>query len=71
MDANLGSSIVGTFVEAIGGVAKGIATTVVDVFDTVFLTADGNISSLAIYGLVFGAIGLGIFLVRKFTSKVG
>ena len=67
----MGASIVSTFTEAIAGVATGIATTVVDVFNAVCVAEGGGISNIAIWGLVFGGIALATGIVRKFTSKVG
>ena len=67
----MGASIVSTFTDALSGVATGIANTVVDVFNAVCVTAEGEISNIAIWGLVFGGIALAAGIVRKFTSKVG
>lgn len=67
----MGSEIVSTFVEAVKGIASGIAGTFVDVFNAVAVNSEGGLSNLAIWGLVLGAVGLGTFVVRKFTSKVG
>ena len=67
----MGAEIVSTFVEAVKGVAGGIAGTIVDTFNAVAVNSEGGLSNLAIWGLVLGAVGLGTFVVRKFTSKVG
>lgn len=67
----MGSEIVSTFVEAVKGIASGIAGTFVDVFNAVAVNPEGGLSNLAVWGLVLGAVGLGTFCVRKFTSKVG
>ncbi len=67
----MGSEIVSTFVEAVKGIASGIAGTFVDVFNAVAVNPEGGLSNLAVWGLVLGAVGLGTFAVRKFTSKVG
>ena len=67
----MGESIVSTVVEAIKGVASGVASTVVDVFNAVCVNSEGGISNLAIWGLVIGSLGIGFGIVRMFTRKVG
>lgn len=67
----MGGEIVSTFTEALGGLGTGIANTAVDVFNAVVVNTEGGLSNLAIFGIVMGCIGLGTFLVRKFTAKVG
>ena len=64
-------NIVSTFTSAVSEFAEGIGTTVVDLFDKVFVTADGNLSNLAIWGITFGAISLVLGLVHTFTRKAG
>ena len=65
----MGSEIITTFVEALSSLASGLASTVVATFDAVMMTSDGKLSNLAIYGIVFLAVSLGIGLVKKFSSK--
>ena len=67
----MGSEIVTTFVEAVKGIAGGFASTIVDTFNAVAVNSEGGLSNLAIWGLVLGAVGLGTFVVKKFTGKVG
>ena len=66
----MGSQIVSTFTEAFNGITSGIASGVVETFNSVFISGDG-LSNIAIWGLVTGAVALGIGLIRKFTSKAG
>lgn len=66
----MGSSIVTTFTEAFTGITSGIASGVVDTFNAVFMDGEG-LSNIAIWGIVMGAVALGIGLIRKFTSKAG
>lgn len=68
---SIGSQIVGTFVEAISGVVSGVTSAVTEGFNNLIVNANGNISNLAIWGLVFGGIGLVVGIVRHFTRKVG
>lgn len=68
---SVGSQIVSTFVEAISGVVEGVTSAVTSGFNNLIVTTSGNISNLAIWGLVFGGIGLVIGIVRRFTRKVG
>lgn len=69
--ASVGSQIVSTFVEAISGVVEGVTSAVIDGFNGLIVTEAGNLSNLAVWGLVFGGIGLVVGIVRRFTSKVG
>lgn len=64
-------NIVSTFVDAIQGVAIGIASTVTDVFNSIVVTEAGVLSNLAIWGLTFGAIGLVVGICKLFTRKAG
>ena len=67
----MGSEIVSTFVDAVKGIASGIAETFVDTFNAVCVNSEGGLSNLAIWGLVLGAVGVATFAVKKFTGKVG
>lgn len=65
----MGAEIITTFTEALSSLASGVASTVVATFDAIMMTTDGKLSNVAIYGIVFLAVSLGIGLVRKFTAK--
>lgn len=65
----MGAEIITTFVEALSSLASGLASTVVATFDAVMMTSDGKLSNLAIYGIVFLAVSLGIGIVKKFSGK--
>ena len=65
----MGAEIITTFTTALSSLASGVASTVVATFDSVMMTSDGKLSNLAIYGIVFLAVSLGIGLVKKFSSK--
>lgn len=67
----MGAEIVSTFTTAFTDLCSGVAGGVVDTFNTVFMTTDGKLSNLAIWGIVFGAVGLGLAIIRKFTAKAG
>ena len=67
----MGSEIVTTFTDAVKGFASGVAGAIVDTFNAVCVNTEGGLSNLAIWGLVLGAVGIGVGLVRKFTAKVG
>ena len=64
-------NIVETFTGAFTSMAEGIGTGVVDLFNSVFVNSEGNLSNLAIWGITFGAVGLVLGLVRAFTRKAG
>lgn len=67
----MGAEIITTFTEALSSLASGVASTVVTTFDAVMTNSEGGLSNLAIYGIVFLAVSLGIGLVRKFSAKAG
>ena len=60
-----------TVVEAFKGLASGIASTTVTVFNSLFVNEQGGISNLAIWGLVAMGIAAGFGLVKLFTRKLG
>lgn len=68
---SVGTQIVNTVVEAFTGLAEGIASTVQTVFEQLFITENGGISNLAIWGLVFVGVGAAFGLVKMFTNKLG
>lgn len=67
----MGTEIVSTFTEALSSLAAGVASTVVATFNAIMMTSEGKLSNVAIYGIVFLAVSLGIGLVKKFTAKAG
>ena len=67
----MGAEIVSTFTTSFSTFCSGIAGSIVETFNSVFTTGDGKLSNLAIWGIVFGAVGLGLAIVRKFTAKAG
>lgn len=68
---SVGSQIVSTFVESVSGVVTGVTGAVTEGFNNLIVNSNGQISNLAIWGLVFGGIGLVVGIVRRFTRKVG
>ena len=69
--AAVGTQIVEVFVTAIKGIAEGISTAVVDTFNTLYVTKDGSLTNLAIWGIVFGGVALASYCVRKLAAKRG
>lgn len=65
----MGAEIITTFTEALSSLASGVASTAVATFDAIMMNSEGGLSNLAIYGIVFLAVSLGIGLVRKFSAK--
>lgn len=64
-------NIVETFTDAFTSMTTGLGTGITDLFNNVFVTKDGGLSNLAIWGITFGAIGLVLGLVKLFTRKAG
>lgn len=65
----MGSEIVTTITTAATGFASGFGRAVVETFETIMVSENGNLSNLAIWGLVFGGVGLIIGLSKLFTRK--
>ena len=70
METSLASQMVTTFVDAFTSFTSGIGTGIVDAFNNVAMSGN-NLSNLAVWGLVFGGVTLGIGLVSRFTRKAG
>lgn len=66
----MGADIITTFTDSLSSLASGVASTVVATFNAIMMTSEGKLSNVAIYGIVFLAVSLGIGLVNKFTAKV-
>lgn len=66
----MGSDIVTTITTAASDFATGFGNAVVNTFNTILTNGDGGLSNLAIWGLVFGGVGLIIGLSKLFTRKV-
>lgn len=64
-------NIVETFTGAFTDMASGLGTGITKLFNDVFVTTEGGLSNIAIWGITFGAIGLCLGLVRMFTRKAG
>ena len=63
--------IVQTFVDGFTTFTSGMGSGLVNLFNTVFLTAEGKLSNIAIWGITFGAVGLGMFFLKAFSKKAG
>lgn len=66
----MGSDIVTTITTASSDFATGFGNAVVNTFNTILTNGEGGLSNLAIWGLVFGGVGLIIGLSKLFTRKV-
>lgn len=60
---------IGAVTETIGSLLTGIGTSVVDVFDTLILTAEGKLTTFATYTFIFIGIGFCTWLFRKLVRK--
>lgn len=65
------NNIITAIVEGATGILSGIGSGAVDFFESIFLTAEGGISALGTYLLVFVGIGMAIGIMRWIRSKVG
>ena len=64
------SEIITTVTTAIGSFVSGIGTTVVDFFNATVLTADGKLTSIATWALVFLGIGFGSMIFKWVTNLI-
>lgn len=56
----MATEIITTITGALTGIASGLASTLVSTFNTVFVTAEGKLTEIAIFGLVFLGIGFSV-----------
>ena len=63
------SDITNAIVGGVSNLGTGLATAVVDTWNTVMLTETGGLSNFASWGLCFLGVGLVIGFVRKFCHK--
>ena len=64
------TKMITTITEAIGGVLSGIGGAIVDFFDTAVLTAEGEMTTFAVWALAFLGISFGLGVVKFITSLV-
>ena len=69
--ASLGSQIVTTFVDAFAQLTAGLGESIVATFDALLLNANGGLSNIAVWGLVFGGVSLGLGIIGRFIRKAG
>lgn len=67
----MGANIIETFVSGFSGLGGGLATAAVEIFDTMFVSAEGGLTNLATWGLIFGGASLIIGLVAWAKKKAG
>lgn len=65
------TNIITPIVEGATGLLGGVGSGIVEFFETLFLTTDGNVSSLGTYLLVFVGFGIGIGCMRWVRKKIG
>jgi hypothetical protein len=65
------ADIVDVFLDAIESMFQGVADTLVSLFDTLIYVpgAEGGLTGIATYSLVFGGIALALGFINKFTLK--
>lgn len=56
----MAAEIITAITSGITGIASGMASTIVSTFNTVFLTTEGKLTNLAIFGLVFIGVGFSV-----------
>lgn len=64
------TKMITTIVEAITGMLTGVGSAIVDFFDVVVLTADGGLTTFAVWALAFLGIGFGLGVVKFITNLV-
>lgn len=67
----LGSSIVGTVVDAIKAFLTGIGNSIVDLFDGIVVAENGGLTNFATWALVFLGVGLASGVIAAVLRKVG
>ena len=64
------SEIIGVVLEAITTFLGGIGSSILDLFDNLLVTAEGGLTNLATYGLVFVGLGFAISLFYMLFSWI-
>ena len=64
------TKMITTIVEAITGMLTGVGSAIVDFFDVAVLTADGSLTTFAVWALAFLGIGFGLGVVKFITNLV-
>lgn len=67
----MAAQIIQTIVDAFQSFLTGTASGIVDAFQAIALTENGQLSNFAIWALVFAGVGLGGLIISKVTAKVG
>ena len=63
------SEAIGAVTETITGLLTSLGTNIVNVFDTLILTAEGKLTTFATYTFIFIGIGFCSWLFRKVCRK--
>lgn len=70
----MGSEIIAAIIEPFTGFGTGLANCVVSMFDAIFKTADGKLTTIVSVGFsmmgVGIVVGLGMLVIKKITHRV-
>lgn len=66
----MGNEIITTIVDAIAELGVGLGSSIVDIFNSLFVNAEGNLNNIAIWALTFVGLGFTFGLVRWLTRKL-
>lgn len=64
------TEMITTITDALGGVLSGTGGAIVDFFNTAVLTADGKMTTFAVWALAFLGISFGLGVVKFITNLV-
>jgi len=67
---SMGSEIISTITEAFQGTLEGSGTGIVNFFQTLLQTSEGQMTALGIFALTFTGLGLAVWMIRKLMRRV-
>ena len=66
----MGTEIITTITDGFQGTLEGTGSGIVNFFQTLLQTTEGQLTALGIFGLTFTGVGLAVWIIRKLLSRV-
>ena len=66
----MGSEIISTITNAFQETLEGSGTGIVNFFQTLLQTSEGQMTALGIFALTFTGLGLAVWMIRKLMRRV-
>ena len=66
----MGTEIISTITSAFSGTLEGTGTGIVDFFQTLLQTTEGQMTAVGIFALTMTGLGLAVWMIRKLMRRV-